>query len=351
MRVKALFVVSLTACQTHVSDRTYAPDLERHQKITRQVDSTTRAIQPTDTTSWKNGMIKIPGGTFTMGSEDARLPDAQPLHAVTVSGFWLDATPVTNREFAAFVAATGYLTVAERPLLAADFPGVPEDQLLPGSIVFLPPAHAVSLDDPSHWWKYTPGAYWREPEGPGSHIDQRMDHPVVHVCYEDAVAFCAWRGKRLPTEAEFEFAARGGSEQSQYAWGNELTPNAQWPANIWQGHFPHVNTQEDGFFGTSPVRAFAPNPYGLYDISGNVWQWCSDWYSPDYYAMLSRHGTTDPKGPDTSFDPYEPDVAKKVQRSGSFLCSDQYCIRYLVGSRGKGEVFSGSSNVGFRCAR
>ncbi len=348
-----LALLGVAACQSRnnaAAENVTA--LERHQKIESKIDSTLQTIQlTTDTTSWKRTMVFIKGGTFIMGNAAANMPDALPLHSVTVSNFWLDATPVTNKEFAAFVQATGYKTVAERPLNPADFPGVSMENLVPGSIVFQQPSHAVSLDDPSQWWRYVAGANWRAPEGPGSSIENRNDHPVVHVCYEDARAYATWAGKRLPTEAEFEFAARGGNEQNLYAWGNELTPNKQWPANIWQGNFPNQNTLQDGFLFTSPVRAFAPNAYGLYDISGNVWQWCNDWYAPDYYANSDSLENINPKGPAISFDPYEPGVAKKVQRSGSFLCSDQYCVRYLVGSRGKGEVFSSSSNVGFRCAR
>jgi formylglycine-generating enzyme len=346
-----LILVGLATCQWRKQTSAEDTSLKQHQAIEHRIDSTLKTIQPTDTTHWKNGMVFIKDGTFIMGSDNDNMPDTKPLHTVTLSDFWLDATPVTNEQFTAFVNATGYKTVAERPLNPKDFPGVPKESLVPGSIVFQPPAHAVTLNDPSQWWKYIAGAYWREPEGSGSNIENRNDHPVVHVCYEDARAYCAWAGKRLPTEAEFEFAARGGSEQNLYAWGNELTPGNKWPANIWQGNFPNQNSLQDGFLFTSPVHAFAPNAFGLYDISGNVWQWCNDWYAPDYYAKSDSLESINPKGALVSFDPYEPGVAKKVQRSGSFLCSDQYCVRYLVGSRGKGEVFSSSSNVGFRCAR
>lgn len=347
-----IFAAMLTACEPTSNDHEEnMAALKHHETIERRIDSTLQTIRSKDTTDWRMGMVRIEGGTFIMGNADADMPDAKPLHRVTLSDFWLDAAPVTNKQFANFVNATGYITVAERPIDPADFPNVPKDKLVSGSIVFKQPKHTVSLNDPTQWWDYVTGANWRKPEGLGSNIEMRSDHPVVHVCFEDALAYCEWVGKRLPTEAEFEFAARGGSEQHLYSWGNELTPNNEWPANIWQGDFPIKNSQEDGFLTTSPVHAFPANPYGLYDISGNVWQWCNDWYSPSYYAYSDSLDNTDPKGPAVSFDPYEPGVAKKVQRSGSFLCSDQYCKRYQVGSRGKGEVFSSSSNVGFRCAR
>jgi formylglycine-generating enzyme len=296
------------------------------------------------------GMVWIPGGTFWMGCDDCGMPDAMPVHLVSVAGFWMDATPVTNAEFASFVRETGYVTVAERPLSPKDFPGVPADKLVPGSAVFVQPGEKVPLDNPMQWWRYVPGANWKHPEGPNSSIDQRGDHPVVHVAYEDAAAYLKWSGRRLPTEAEYEFAARGGLDRQRYAWGNDLKPNGQWPANIWQGHFPSANAGEDGHQGTSPVTAFPANGFGLYDVGGNTWQWCSDWYRGDYYQTLAASAapSRNPTGPGESFDPDEPGAAKRVVRGGSFLCSDRYCTRYLVGSRGKAEVSSGASNLGFR---
>jgi formylglycine-generating enzyme required for sulfatase activity len=297
-------------------------------------------------------MVWIPGGTFQMGCEDCDMPDALPVHTVTVDGFFMDATPVTNAEFSRFVSATSYITIAERPLNPRDYPGVDPKNLVPGSAVFTPPPEDVPLDDISRWWRYVPGACWKRPEGANSTIAEREDHPVVHIAWEDAAAYAEWAGKRLPTEAEFEFAARGGQEANLYAWGTELKPNGKWMANIWQGRFPSKNTVEDGYTGTSPVKAFPPNPFGLYDVGGNVWQWCADWYRPDYFAQLAAQGTAvNPQGPANSFDPQEPSAKKRVQKSGSFLCSDQYCSRYLVGSRGRGTIDSGSSNVGFRCVK
>jgi sulfatase modifying factor 1 len=296
------------------------------------------------------GMVWIPGGEFWMGCEDCGMPDALPLHLVSVDGFWMDATPVTNEQFGRFVTATHYITVAERQPDPKEFPGVPPSALQPGSVVFTRPTHPVSLDDYSQWWTYVPGASWRHPEGLSSDLNGRAHHPVVHVAWEDANAYAKWAGKRLPTEAEFEFAARGGLDRNRYPWGDELKPGGKVPANIWQGRFPDVNSGEDGYVTTSPVTAFPPNGYGLYDVGGNVWQWCADWYRPDYYRTFRRPTVAAhaPRGPEASFDPDEPAAQKRVTRGGSFLCSGEYCSRYLVGSRGKAEIRTGLSNLGFR---
>ena len=298
------------------------------------------------------GMVWIPGGTFWMGCENCGMPDALPAHVVSVNGFWMDRAPVTNAEFERFVKETRYVTVAERPLDPRDFPGVPADKLVPGSAVFRATASAVPLDNPLQWWRYTPGANWRRPEGSGSSVNARADHPVVHVAFEDVLAYAKWAGKRLPTEAEFEFAARGGLDRQKYPWGDELNPGGKPAANIWHGRFPERDRADDGFAGTSPVTAFPPNGFGLYDVGGNVWQWCSDWYRPDAYASRAHAAVThDPQGPADSYDPNEPGAAKRVVRGGSYLCTDQYCARYLVGSRGKAEISSGTSNLGFRLVR
>ncbi len=293
-------------------------------------------------------MVWIPGGTFWMGGNDEAMVDAQPAHLVTLDGFWMDRTEVTNAQFAKFVEATGYLTVAERPLDPKDFPGVPLDKLKPGSLVFTPPDHDVPLDNHLQWWEYVPGACWKHPEGPDSTIAGKENHPVVQVCWEDAMAYARWAGKRLPTEAEWEFAARGGLDRNRFVWGDDLTPGGKWMVNNWQGQFPAENTEVDGFRRTAPVGKFPPNGFGLCDMAGNVWEWCADWYQPDYYLASPRFN---PKGPSTSFDPLEPGIPKRVQRGGSYLCSDLYCVRYLPGARGKGEPLSAASHVGFRCVK
>ncbi|MBX3736244.1 MAG: formylglycine-generating enzyme family protein [Candidatus Didemnitutus sp.] len=313
------------------------------------------------------GMVWIPGGEFSMGLAEfgpelcgaggETGSDAQPIHRVAVAGFWMDATEVTNEAFARFVAATGYVTVAERKPRAEDFPGAPAELLVPGSVVFVPPAEAVPLTNALAWWRYVPGADWRHPQGPGSTITGRERYPVVHVCYEDAEAYARWAGKRLPAEAEWEFAARGGRAGERFPWGNELTPAGRWMANIWEGEFPYRNSGADGFTDVAPVASFPANAYGLFDMAGNVWEWCSDWYRPDTYARDAAAApdglTRNPRGAaqDRSFDPAEPGVPKRVQRGGSYLCSDQYCVRYTLGSRGKGAPDTGSTHLGFRCVR
>ena len=277
--------------------------------------------------------------------------DSTPIHRVRVSGFFMDKTDVTNAQFAKFVRAVGYVTVAEKKPNAADFPGAPAKNLAAGSVVFAAPDHAVPLDDNSQWWRYVKGANWRHPTGPKSSIEGKGNFPVVQVAYADAEAYAKWAHKRLPTEAEWEFAARGGQSGATYVWGDQFRPNGKWMANTYQGHFPNRDSGDDGFEGLAPVAHYPPNQYGLYDMAGNVWQWTSDWYRPDYYAQLARAGSValNPKGPDTSFDPAEPSEKKKVHRGGSFLCTDQYCSRYMVGTRGRGAVDTGTNHLGFRC--
>jgi formylglycine-generating enzyme required for sulfatase activity len=292
--------------------------------------------------------------TLDHGGHEA-MSDARPIHRVYVDAFWMDTTEVTNVEFARFAKATGYVTVAEKKPTRAEFPGVPEEKLVAGSIVFTPPQGAVPLDDHFQWWSYVPGADWRHPEGPKTTLDGRGKYPVVHVAFEDAQAYAAWAGKDLPTEAEWEFAARGGLSGKPYPWGDELKPGGKWAANIYEGRFPVKNedTGEDGFVGIAPVAQFPPNGYGLFDVAGNVWEWVSDWYRPDTYGTLAAAATVarDPKGPPDSFDPAEPGQPKRVHRGGSYLCTDQYCTRYMVGTRGKGDVRSGSNHLGFRCVK
>jgi formylglycine-generating enzyme required for sulfatase activity len=296
-------------------------------------------------------MVDLPGGEFWMGSDSEMMRDARPWHRVRLAPFAIDRAPVTNDEFAAFVRATRYVTHAERTPSAEDFPGAPPENLVAGSVVFTPPSGPVPLDSHYRWWSYAKGASWRQPTGPGSSLEGRGRHPVVHVAWDDADAYCRWAKKRLPTEAEFEFAARGGLERKRYAWGDEMQPGGRTMANIWQGRFPDDDAGTDGFKGTSPVGSFPANGYGLYDMAGNVWEWCSDWYRDDYYASLGGDAVAaNPRGPDTSHDTGEPGVAKRVMRGGSYLCTSQYCSRYEVGSRGKGAPDTGTNHLGFRCA-
>jgi formylglycine-generating enzyme required for sulfatase activity len=296
------------------------------------------------------GMVWIPGGRFWMGTN--HMEDAQPVHQVEVKGFWIDRTDVTNEEFARFVQATRYVTIAERPLDPKEFPSLAPEDLAPGAVVFTPPAGPISLENPLAWWRFVRGANWRHPDGPNSDLRGKEKYPVVQIAWPDAVAYAKWAGKRLPTEAEWEFAARGGRDRQDYPWGNELNPKGKWMANTFQGHFPDKNTSEDGYAGVAPVASFAPNDFGLYDMSGNVWQWVSDWYRPDYYAQLGREEIAiNPQGPSDSFDPQEPGVSKRVQKGGSYLCTDQYCERYMPGARGKGDADTGTNHLGFRCVR
>ena len=310
------------------------------------------------------GMVLLPGGEFEMGSreltatscpilEGMRLvPDAQPLHKVVLSPFWVDETEVTNEQFARFVKVTGYVTIAERGPTESELPDVPAEARSPGGAVFTPPKKGTEINDSYQWWQFVKGANWRHPEGPGSSIIGRENHPVVQITFADAQAYAAWAGKRLLTEAEYEFAARGKLKGALYPWGDEFKPKGRFMANTFQGDFPFEDTGEDGFKGAAPVKSFPPNGYGLFDMSGNVWEWCSDWYHPSYYAELSSRGIArDPQGPATSFDPQEPQVMKRVHRGGSFLCVDQYCSRYKVGTRGKGEPYSPTNHLGFRCAQ
>ncbi|MBI3484359.1 MAG: formylglycine-generating enzyme family protein [Acidobacteria bacterium] len=307
------------------------------------------------------GMVWIPGGEFSMGAADPSgvdqnkvgmqaTTDSRPVHRVYVDGFFMDTTDVTNAQFAAFVKATGYVTVAERKPRAEDFPGAPPENLVAGSVVFSPPDHAVPLNNHFQWWSYVKGANWRHPLGPGSGIKGMEKFPVVHIAYEDAEAYAKWAGKRLPTEAEWEFAARGGLSGKPYVWGDEFRPGGKWMANTHQGHFPVNDTGEDGHVGVTAAAQYPPNGYGLYDMAGNVWQWTSDWYRPDTYARLAVVGgvARNPRGPAAAYDPSEPGEKKKVHRGGSFLCTPQYCSRYMVGTRGKGEVSTSTNHLGFR---
>lgn len=293
-----------------------------------------------------DGMVLIKGGEFAMGAIDESFADALPIHQVSVNSFWMDEHEVTNKQFEAFVNATQYVTDAEKQLDPRDYPNVPAENLVSGSAVFSPPNHQVSLDNPLNWWRYIPGANWKNTLGDGKKSEPKK--PVVHVSYNDALAYANWAGKRLPTEAEWEYAARAGAVSQPYYWGSELKPSGKWLANIFQGRFPDADNKDDGFKGLAPVMSYPANAFGLYDMEGNVWEWCSDFYRPDYYKNSELDN---PKGPLDSYDPTEPGVVKKVQRGGSYVCSDEYCNRYKAGSRGKGEISSASNNLGFRCVK
>jgi formylglycine-generating enzyme len=299
-------------------------------------------------------MLLIAGGTFRMGS-DRHYPEEAPVHRVAVEGFLIDRMPVTNRQFKDFVRATGHVTFAEIQPDPADYPGALPHMLYAGSLVFSPPARAVDLGDWSRWWQFMKGADWRHPYGPKSNINVLDNHPVVHVAYSDAFAFARWAGKDLPTEAEWEFAARGGLADAEYAWGDEFAPCGRHMANTWQGEFPHQNLCTDGFERTSPVTAFPPNGYGVHDMIGNVWEWTSDWYSQRHEADAQK-ACCIPENPrggreDESFDPCLPQIRipRKVLKGGSHLCAPNYCRRYRPAARHAEAIDTSASHVGFRC--
>jgi formylglycine-generating enzyme len=298
--------------------------------------------------------VFILGGSFRMGS-DKHYPEEAPVHRVSVGDFWIDRTPVTNREFRKFVRETGYVTLAEIAPRAKDYPGALPQMLKAGSLVFTPPKQPVDLRDWSQWWRFKFGANWRRPYGPRSNISGRDEHPVVHIAYRDAEAYAAWAGKELPTEAEWEFAARGGLDGADYAWGDEFAPGGEHLANTWQGDFPHQNIAADGYQRTSPVTAFPPNGYGLRDMIGNVWEWTKDWYAPKH-ADAAVHPCCGPENPrggreQDSYDPQLPDIKipRKVLKGGSHLCAPNYCRRYRPAARHAQAVDTSTSHIGFRC--
>jgi formylglycine-generating enzyme required for sulfatase activity len=353
--LQAATIMLLAGCGIHDTKKT-AADTTGNRRM--EYCAPPNRFAATQTTG--GDMAYIPAGTFEMGTNEVEAYEQEkPAHTVRVAAFWIDKTEVTNSQFKTFVDETGYVTIAERKLdwnelklmLPPGTPKPPEDKLQPGSLVFTPPAPGVSLDHIEAWWKWVPGACWKHPEGPGSSLDNRWNHPVVHVAWEDAAAYARWAGKRLPTEAEWECAARGGLQSKRYAWGDDLLLGGHFMANIFQGKFPAPNSGLDGFEGTAPAASFPANSYGLYDMIGNVWEWTADWYDVSAYKKIPA-GTvlTNPHGPEK---PQHPDdnayALERVTRGGSFLCADNYCINYRPSARRGTSFDSGASHIGFRC--
>ncbi len=293
-------------------------------------------------------MVRLHGGIFRMGSERF-YPEEAPVREMSVGAFWIDVHTVTNAEFSKFVRKTGYVTVAERELNPADYPGVEPEKLVPGAACFHMTQGPVDLNDYSQWWSWMPGACWKHPEGPGSSVKTRPDHPVVHIAYEDAETYARWLGKRLPTEAEWEFAARGGLDGAEFVWGDEMEPGGVPAANTWQGEFPWQNLCRDGYERTAPVGQFPPNGYGLFDMAGNVWEWTSDWFVSDRTPQRSPCCEIDVR--ELSYDPCQPEskIPRKVLKGGSFLCAPNYCLRFRPAARSPQAIDTGMSHIGFRC--
>ncbi|MDB5120770.1 MAG: formylglycine-rating enzyme family protein [Sphingobacteriales bacterium] len=321
------------------------------------ITKTASAINKPVTDNTHPGMIWIPGGDFAQGGDNEQASeDEYPKHHVTLNGYWIDETEVTNAEFARFVKETGYITVAQKKpdwneikkQLPSGTPKPDDSLLVASSLVFKAPPSEVSLNDYSQWWQWEKGADWNHPQGPKSDIKGKDDYPVVQVTWIDAQAYARWAGKRLPTEAEWEFAARGGLKNNIYPWGNESVNLGDPKANFWQGHFPDKNILQDKFYLSAPVKSFPANGYGLYDMAGNVWEWCEDLYNINYYKEV-KNGVTNPTGPSKSFDPEEPNASKRVLRGGSFLCNDTYCSGYRVARRMKSSEDSSMEHLGFRC--
>jgi formylglycine-generating enzyme len=352
-----ILVVLNLGCTNKQADREvigcYAPG---HSGLP-YVDAHLLKITMRKDTSCEN-MVWIPAGKFEMGGSNGEgYAEEYPLHSVQVKGFWMDVHEVTNAEFAAFVQATKYVTMAEQKpdweqmklQLPKDTPKPPDSLLVAGSLVFTPPTHAVELTNASVWWQFVPGANWQHPEGSQSSIVGKENHPVVHVCWADAMSYCKWAGKRLPTEAEWEWAAKGGVQNAIYGWGNVELQDGFYPANIWQGQFPNDNYLLDKFYATAPVQSFAANAYGLYDMSGNVWEWCGDWMDASYYATVANQLSIDPVGPaneSATSHPYQ-----KVLKGGSFLCHESYCTGYRTARRSSNGWETGSNHAGFRCVK
>lgn len=343
-----VLILLLQGCQEHSQSQKSA-DCHCGQMPKRFI------LQPDTSTA---GMRKIPGGRFMMGGDGKQArADELPKHPVEVSSFWMDEHEVTNQQFQVFVKATNYQTTAEKKpdwqelkkQLPVGTPKPPESSLVAASLVFKSPSHPVSLDQPSQWWQWVPGANWQHPEGPNSSIHQKEHFPVTHVSWYDAKAYCTWANKRLPTEAEWEWAARGGLKNQPYPWGSEKIDEGSLKANTWQGKFPLKNTLRDKYLMAAPVKSYPPNRYGLYDMAGNLWEWTADWYREDFYKKTKT--VVNPQGPTNSYDSREPNIPKKSLRGGSFLCNKSYCSGYRVSARMKASPDTSLQHVGFRCVK
>ena len=354
----SIFVSSIISCNTKTTNKDVKNDDTHICLPTPQNKFSEKPIilkSEKKSRDYKN-MVLIPGGVFSMGGDGDGWKDEFPKHKVEIDSFWMDINEVTNNQFLEFVNSTGYITTAERNIdwnqikkdLPPNTPKPDDSYLVPSSLVFFPTSGAVNLNDVSQWWKFINGANWRQPQGPGSNIDGKGNHPVVHVSWYDAIAYCEWAGSRLPTEAEWEYASRGGIIDATFSWGNEDLDEGKLKANTWNGNFPYYNSKDDGFIYTADVRSFEPNGYGLFDMSGNVWEWCSDWYDENYYYSVSEILSINPQGPPKSYDSNEPYAQKKVSRGGSFLCHKSYCTGYRNSMRMKSSPDTSSIHAGFR---
>lgn len=362
--ISGLCVVLLSACNNNSDKETSIAgkdSVHSCMKVPSRFgnDSSDSNIQYSGDTSTA-GMVLIPGGIFDMGGDNNQADaDELPKHKVQVSPFYMDMTEVTNAQFKKFVDATGYVTTAEKKpdweelkkTIPPGTPRPPDSVLVAASLVFKPSAGPVNLNDYAQWWSWVKGANWKHPVGPESHLNGKENYPVVHISWDDAMAYCKWAGKRLPTEAEWEFAARGGLINNIYPWGNEHVNTGEPKANSWEGKFPYLNEKKDGYLTAAPVKSYAPNGYGLYDMAGNVWEWCSDLYNYEYYKQLEGKLTFNPKGANKSYDPQEPYTEKRSLRGGSFLCNDSYCSGYRVARRMKSSHDTGLEHTGFRCVK
>ena len=357
----SIFVSTIISCNTKTTNKDVKNDDTHVCLPTPQNKFSEKPINIESKKKSKDNknMVLIPGGVFSMGGDGDGWKDEFPKHNVEIDSFWMDINEVTNNQFLEFVNSTGYITTAERNIdwnqmkkdLPPNTPKPDDSYLVPSSLVFFPTSGAVNLNDVSQWWKFINGANWRQPQGPGSNIDGKGNHPVVHVSWYDAIAYCEWAGSRLPTEAEWEYASRGGIIDATFSWGNEDLDEGKLKANTWNGNFPYYNSKDDGFIYTADVRSFEPNGYGLFDMSGNVWEWCSDWYDENYYYSVSEILSVNPQGPPKSYDSNEPYAQKKVSRGGSFLCHKSYCTGYRNSMRMKSTPDTSSMHTGFRTVR